>query len=194
MARLKFWASNRERMQGLIPMRCVAAIRAMKDRVVGYESPITGTKNRLLQLVARAAPGATTLRVLLHRWRGVKIGKGVYIGYDVVIETSRPQLVAIGDDVTINLRATLIAHFREVRGLTIQSRASIGPGAIIMPGVTVGEGAVVTAGSVVTRSVPPMTVVQGNPAKAVARTGLALLPKVSLKQFSAALRPVGRRG
>ena len=157
---------------------------------MGYESALTGMKNRALQLAARVAPGATTLRVLLHRWRGVKVGKRVWIGYDAVIETSRPQLVTIGDDVVIGMRATLIAHFKEVRGLTIGPRSSIGPGAIIMPGVTIGEGAVVTAGSVVTRSVPPLTVVQGNPARAVARNDVALLPNVTLKQFIASLRPI----
>jgi acetyltransferase-like isoleucine patch superfamily enzyme len=160
---------------------------------MGYESVLTGMKNRLLQSVAMSAPGASTLRVRLHRWRGVKIGKRVSIGYDVLIETSRPQFVTIGDDAVIGMRAILIAHFREVSGITIGPRASIGPGAIIMPGVTVGEGAVVTAGSVVTRSVPPMTVVQGNPAKVVARAGLALMPDVSMQQFSAALRPAGRQ-
>lgn len=35
----------------------------------------------------------------------------------------------------------------------------------IMPGVTIGEGAIVAAGSVVTKSVPPRTVVGGNPAR-----------------------------
>jgi len=157
------------------------------------EGSLAGLKNRLLQTIARFAPGATTLRIRLHRWRGVKIGKGVWIGYDAVIETSKPQLVTIGDDAVIGIRATLIAHFREVRGIAVGARATIGPGAIIMPGVTVGEGAVVTAGSVVTRSVASMTVVQGNPAKAVAHNGVALLPNVSLKQFTASLRPVGRR-
>ena len=34
-----------------------------------------GLKNRLLQMAARSAPGATTWRVWLHRWRGVKIGQ-----------------------------------------------------------------------------------------------------------------------
>jgi acetyltransferase-like isoleucine patch superfamily enzyme len=153
-------------------------------------SNFTGLKNRLLQMVARVVPGAGSVRVRLHRWRGVKIGKSVWIGYDAIIETSKPELVSIGDEAVIGIRATVIAHFREVRGVTIGARASIGPGAIIMPGVTVGEGAVVTAGSVVTRSVPPMTVVQGNPAKAVACNGLALLPNVSLKQFTASLRPL----
>lgn len=156
------------------------------------ENSLRGIKNRLLQMLARVAPGATTLRVTLHRWRGVKIGKGVWIGYDSIIETSRPHLVSIGDGAVLEMRVMIIAHFREVRGVTIGAHASIGPGAIIMPGVTIGEGAVVTAGSVVTRSVPPMTVVQGNPAKAVARNGLALLPNVTLKQFTSALRPLGK--
>jgi acetyltransferase-like isoleucine patch superfamily enzyme len=160
---------------------------------IGYESPFTGLKNRVLQLLARVAPGAMTLRVALHRWRGVKIGKRVWIGYDAIIETSRPHLVAIGDDVVIGIRATLIAHFREVRGLTIENQVSIGPGVIVMPGVTIGEGSVVTAGSVVTRSVPAMTVVQGNPAKPVARVGVPLMPDVSVKKFSSNLRPIDRR-
>jgi acetyltransferase-like isoleucine patch superfamily enzyme len=157
------------------------------------EIGLVGLKNRLLQMVARVAPGASTLRVRLHRWRGVRIGNGVWIGYDAVIETSKPQLVTIGDEAVIGIRTTVIAHFREVKGVTIEARASIGPGAIIMPGVTIGQGAVVTAGSVVTRSVPPMTVVQGNPAKAVARNGVALLPDVSLDQFTASLRPLEKQ-
>jgi acetyltransferase-like isoleucine patch superfamily enzyme len=171
----------------------VASVTTPSQPQTWRQSRLTGLKNRLLQMVARAVPGATTVRVRLHRWRGVKIGKSVWIGYDAVIETSRPELVTIGDEAVIGIRATVIAHFREVRGVTIGPRASIGPGVIIMPGVTIGEGAVVTAGSVVTRSVPPMTVVQGNPAKAVACNDLALLPNVSLKQFTASLRPLKKQ-
>jgi acetyltransferase-like isoleucine patch superfamily enzyme len=43
----------------------------------------------------------------------------------------------------------------------------IGMNAIILKGVTVGENSVVAAGAVVTKSVPPNTVVAGNPAVAV---------------------------
>ena len=47
----------------------------------------------------------------------------------------------------------------------IEDWAYIGAYSQIMPGVTIGEGAIVAAGSVVTKSVPPRTVVGGNPAR-----------------------------
>lgn len=152
------------------------------------EGLLRGAWNRLLQLLARNSPGATSLRVSLNRWRGVKLGKGVWIGYDAIIETSYPHLVTIGEGASIGIRATIIAHFREVQGVTIEPGAFIGPGAIIMPGVTIGRGAVVTAGSVVTQSIPPMTLAQGNPAKPVARIGVALDSKVTVRQFSRNLK------
>jgi acetyltransferase-like isoleucine patch superfamily enzyme len=40
-------------------------------------------------------------------------------------------------------------------------------GVCILPGVTLGDGCVVGAGSVVTRDVEPLSVVVGNPAKAI---------------------------
>ena len=154
-----------------------------KDRL------LRGLWNRLLQLAARLAPGATTLRPRLHRWRGVRIGKDVWIGYDAIIETSYPQLVTIKDRASIGIRATIIAHMRESRGVVIEEDASVGPGAIVLPGVTIGQGSIVTPGSVVSTSVPPMVLVQGNPAKPIARIGVALRRGVSLKEFSKNLKP-----
>lgn len=149
-----------------------------------------GLKNRALQMMARNAPGATSWRVWLHRWRGVHIGENVWIGCDAMIETSSPWLVTIRDRATIQMRATIIAHFREQRGVIIEEDATIGPGAIILPNVTIGRGSIVTAGSVVTKSVPPRTLVQGNPARPIATVDVPLRLDVSLKEFSRGLRPI----
>jgi acetyltransferase-like isoleucine patch superfamily enzyme len=163
--------------------------------------PIRGAKNRLLQVLALYAPGATTLRVKLHRARGVTIGESVWIGQDALLETSKPRRVVIRDRASIGIRVTIIAHMHAyVEGDTsqdddrpsvvIEEEAYIGPGSIILPNVTVGRGAVVMAGSVVTRSVPPMTLVRGNPAEAVARCGIPMLLETPMKEFYRSLRPL----
>jgi len=154
------------------------------------ERLLPGLKNRILQVLARIAPGATTTRVHLNRWRGVNIGKDVWIGYDAIIETSCPQLVTIRDRAAIGVRATIIAHFREQQGVVIEEDATLGPGVIVLPDVTIGRGAIVAAGSVVTRSVPPKTMVQGNPAQPIAKVETPLGFDVSLKEFAKGLRPL----
>lgn len=154
------------------------------------EKLLPGFRNRILQILARLAPGATSTRVRLNRWRGVKIGKGVWIGYDSIIETSHPHLVTIGDRVAIGIRVTIIAHNREQQGVVIEEDAAVGAGAIVLPNVTIGRGSIVTAGSVVTKSVPPKTMVQGNPARPIAMVEVPLGLDVSLKEFAKGLRPI----
>lgn len=51
--------------------------------------------------------------------------------------------------------------------IRIEDSAWIGPGVTILKGVTIGKGAIVSAGSVVTRSVPPLTMAAGVPAKTI---------------------------
>ncbi len=157
---------------------------------------------RPLQIAARYAPGATTLRVYLHRLRGVHVGRGAFIGTNAIIETSKPHLVYIGRGAAIGIRSTIIAHFRdnvprfEVDGrfysICIEEDAFIGPGAIILPNVRIGRGAVVTAGSVVTRSVKPMMMVQGNPAVEIASCGIPLSLTTPVREFYKRLKPVHR--
>jgi acyl-CoA synthetase (AMP-forming)/AMP-acid ligase II/acetyltransferase-like isoleucine patch superfamily enzyme/acyl carrier protein len=167
--------------------------RSITDTYLG------GLKNRILQCVALYVPGNKTARVWLHRKRGVSIGKNVSIGLSALIETAYPRLVSIGDNVTIGVRAVIIAHLRDA---TIQARildqptvrieedVYIGPGVIVLPNVTIGHGAVVSAGSVVTHSVPPKTLVQGNPAKPVARCGVSLGGGMPYEQFLRQLAPI----
>lgn len=153
-------------------------------------SRLTGLRNRILANLALHALGAKTLRVALHRWRGVEIGRDVWIGYEVMLENAYPALIHIGNGVTISIRATIIAHFREQRGVWIEDDVFIGPCVCILPGVRIGKGAVVAAGSVVSSNVAPGTVVQGNPARPVAHCGVPLLEKTRLKEFQQGLRPL----
>jgi acetyltransferase-like isoleucine patch superfamily enzyme len=154
------------------------------------ERLLPGLKNRILQFLARNAPGATTTRVWLNRWRGVNIGKDVWIGYDTIIETSCPHLVTIRDRAAIGMRVTIIAHNREQLGVTIEEDVSLGAGVIVLPNVSIGCGAIVTAGSVVTKSVPPKTMVQGNPARPIATVETPFGLGVSVKEFAKGLRPI----
>ena len=163
------------------------------------DSVLVGLKNRLLQIVALYAPGFKTTRVRLHRMRGVSIGKNVSIGLSVLIESAYPQLVFIGDDVTIGMRAVIVGHFRDLTAearrsnrptVRIEDKVYVGPGAIVLPNVTIGHGAVVSAGSVVFSSVPPQTLVRGNPAEPIARCGVSLGGGVSYEQFLRHLTPI----
>jgi acetyltransferase-like isoleucine patch superfamily enzyme len=159
------------------------------------ENPFRAFINRIFQLCSMFLPGGHNLRLLLNRARGVKIGKDVFISFNVVLETGFPQLVTIDDGAFIGIGAIVIAHFQDhlhepEGGVRIGKRAFIGPGVIILPDVEIGDGAVVTAGSVVTKSVPPMTMVQGNPAVPIARCGVPLWPDTPLKEFSSRLIPI----
>jgi acetyltransferase-like isoleucine patch superfamily enzyme len=138
---------------------------------------------RLLHAAARYLPMHPAWRVKIHRWRGVKIGEGVFIGSEVFIDNTYPDSIVVEDYVAIASGAFIVGHFimpshfsrvlgkdRGVkRGVVLKKGCYIGPKSIITDGVTVGTCSVVGAGSVVTRDVAPYSVVVGNPAKVVRR-------------------------
>lgn len=106
---------------------------------------------------------------------------GVTVGKNCLIATrnwsSEPYLITIGNNVAITKGVMLHTHggatvvrsripdFDMFGKIVIEDWAYIGANSQIMPGVTIGEGALVAAGSIVTKSVPPRTVVGGNPAR-----------------------------
>ena len=92
------------------------------------------------------------------RGAAITIGRHCDIGYRVMPLTSRHALASDRRD-----NRPLI----ESLPVTVEDYVWIGAGAILLPGVTIGEGSVVAAGSVVTKTVPPQTVVAGNPARPI---------------------------
>lgn len=111
---------------------------------------------------------------------------GVRIGDDCLIATrywgSEPYLITIGNSVQVtenvyfhthggaHVARTTYPDFDVFGKIRIEDGAYIGSGSHIMPGVTIGENSLVAAGSIVTKSVPPNTVVGGNPAKVLCST------------------------
>ena len=89
------------------------------------------------------------------------------------------EKVSIGDYELISWDCNILEnnfHTSTDGGITtapiiIEDRVWIGCRVIILAGVTIGNGSIVAAGSVVTRDVPPGTLVAGNPAKVIRKTG-----------------------
>jgi len=89
----------------------------------------------------------------------VRIGSHAMIGPGVQIYTAAHPLRA--DDRN--------EGWEVAKPVAIEDNVWVGGSAILLPGVTIGRNAVVGAGAVVTRSVPPDTVVAGNPARIIRR-------------------------
>lgn len=90
----------------------------------------------------------------------VTIGHDVMMGPDVMI-------FALGHEFT-DVEVPMIQQgMTTPRQVVIEDDVWIGARVIILPGVRVGRGSVVAAASVVTKSVPPFSVVAGNPARVV---------------------------
>ena len=116
-----------------------------------------------------------------QRTRGVKIGKNCHFSPYVLIDLVYPELIEIGDNVTMGSNSMIFAHInptanldlkkthypRKIAKVTIKSGAVINPGAIITAGVTIGKNSIVSIGSAVFEDIPDNCVVLGNPARVV---------------------------
>lgn len=144
------------------------------------KSLIKGFFGRILQFFAMYIPMTPSLRVKLQKMRGVKIGNNVFIGTEVLIDPAFPELVVLGNDVSLAGRNILMAHSdptfpirneklveTKIAPIKIEQGAWITVGAIILPGVKIGKNSIVAAGAVVTKDVPPYTLAGGVPAKII---------------------------
>ena len=143
--------------------------------------------NRMLHLLARVSPGAETLRPWLHRLRGVKVGRNVFIGDGVYLDNEFPSCIEIRDGAQISIRAVVIAHTRGPGQVIIEENSFVGPGCVLVCGggrtLRIGAGAVVSAGCIVTKSVPPGLFLAAPSPKPMARVGLPLPLAESMDEF-----------
>jgi len=118
------------------------------------------------------------------RWlrrRGCRVGEGVeFHGLQhISIDTTRPSLVEIGNNVVFTRGCVLLTHgydwfvLRNLRGKVLCSSGRVrigdnvflGVNCVVLQGVTIGDNVILGAGSVVTRDIPSNSVAVGNPAR-----------------------------
>ncbi len=117
---------------------------------------------------------------IVHDWNegsGLIIGKYTSIAENVTILlggnhatewVSMYPFKSIGDGFWDGASAIKEGSDRKTKGdVRIGNDVWIGLNSLILSGVEIGDGAVVAAGSVVTKSIPPYTIVGGNPARVI---------------------------
>lgn len=152
---------------------------------------------RLLSKLAFILPGGDSLRPWLHRRRGVRLGRNVWIAQFVHIDELHPDHVHIGDNCTIGLRTSIITHFYwgprrpTTRGdVVIEDDVFVGPHCVVLPNVRIGAGAVIRAGTVVSRNVPAHAIWGAPPAEALGVASVPLTPAHPYEEFVRGVRPV----
>lgn len=123
------------------------------------------------------------LRPAILRRIGCTVGKDVFIGDHVIVDSGHADLITLEDHVHVAGGTRLLCHQRNLRTycqgddyaalgyilkpIHLCKGCLIGMESFVMPGVTVGEGAIVGAGSLVTKDIPAWTIATGRPAKVV---------------------------
>jgi serine acetyltransferase len=150
--------------------------------------------NSLLHFMARVLPGGFSLRPVLHRWRGVKVGDCVWIGEDVYIDEDFPETIEIQEGAWIATRCTLMGHTKGPGKIIVGKNAAIGTGCVIVCGadqtLTIGEGAVVSAGSTILNDVPPFTLCGPPRVKIYGKVTIPYREAKTLQEFRCAVRPI----
>ena len=114
---------------------------------------------------------------------GCKVGKDVFIGDHVRIDSGHADMIFLEDHVHVAGGCRLLCHQRnlsnycvgddyaklgyKIAPIHLKKGCLVGMESFVMPGVTVGEGAIVGAGSLIAHDIPDWTIAVGRPAKVV---------------------------
>lgn len=138
--------------------------------------------NRMKRAIFGGSPDSETIINDL-RQKGCRIGERVTL-FDTsnyLIDTSRPWLISIGNDVQITRGVTILTHgydwsvlkgvYGEVLGSSggvfIGNNVFIGMYTTILKGVHIGNNVIIGANSLVNKDIPDNCVAAGNPCKVI---------------------------
>ena len=121
----------------------------------------------------------SSLRIVMLRMCGVRIGHGCYVGFNVVFDTNFTELISVGDRVTLSHNVAIYTHtitpvasrlagvYQTTGAVTIGQGAWVCAQSLILPGVEIGADCLIGAGSVVTQSTESGWLYAGNPARRI---------------------------
>jgi maltose O-acetyltransferase len=147
-----------------LPKYALCSTRAWLYRASGCDIAAGVTIQGPLLLLCGGAPA-----MRLHIARGTIVAPMVTFGLDAEVTIGRNVSIGPGSALHTATHAIGFASRRMqlpvlARPIVVEDGVWIGMHCLILPGVTIGRGSVVTAGAVVTDSVPPNSLVAGNPA------------------------------
>lgn len=123
---------------------------------------------KALMMVNREVPTEKLIK------KGLKVGNNFNRQQGCFIDPSHCFLIEIGDNVTMSIRVTLMAHdagtkkglgYTRIGRIRIGNNVFLGANSTVLPNVRIGDNAIIGAGSVVTRDIPANCVAAGVPAK-----------------------------
>ena len=135
------------------------------------------TLNYIFQTLAYNCP-VNSVRIWLHRKRGVHIGNNVMLGMHCILDNAHPEYIYIEDYSALAGNNYVITHsnpYLHFKGrlisylapVIIRKGAWVGVSSTLLPGTDIGECTVISAGSVVSGPLPPNTIASGNPAQVI---------------------------
>jgi len=146
---------------------CIIAIGAVnKEGIENRKNIINFIKENNIPLISVISPLATISE-------NVKIGKGVYIGHNVLVSVDVKLAdnilinhnAVIGHDVVINENVSIGPQVFLGGGVEIEKDVMIGVGATIRQGLKIGTGSIIGMRSIVIKNIKPNSLTLQTPSK-----------------------------